>query len=175
MNTLYVWGIIAGSGVGLLASTLGRLYSSSYYALRDTRTPLRFALVRLALTTALGLVCVFVLPGALGLAPRWGAAGLTASAGVAGWVEFVLLRRTLNARIGVTGLPAMLMVQLWGIAAICAAVAWGVKLKLGHGYPIFLAMIILGVYGCLYFALTYLIGVVECRRMLSKVLRRFAR
>jgi len=175
VNTLYVWGIIAGSGVGLLASTLGRLYSSSYYALRDTRTPLRFALVRLALTTALGLVCVFVLPGALGLAPRWGAAGLTASAGVAGWVEFVLLRRTLNARIGVTGLPAMLMVQLWGIAAICAAVAWGVKLKLGHGYPIFLAMIILGVYGCLYFALTYLIGVVECRRMLSKVLRRFAR
>src|SRR4030095_12609791 len=33
----YVWGILAGSAIGLLASTLGRLYSSSYYALRDTR------------------------------------------------------------------------------------------------------------------------------------------
>src|SRR5262252_3157964 len=31
-DALYVWGILAGSGVGLLASTLGRLYSSTYYA-----------------------------------------------------------------------------------------------------------------------------------------------
>ena len=47
-DAVYVWGILAGSAVGLLASTLGRLYSSSYYALRDTRTPLRFAIVRRA-------------------------------------------------------------------------------------------------------------------------------
>ena len=51
----YVWGILAGSSVGLLASTMGRLYSSAYYALRDTRTPLRFAVLRVALTTVLGL------------------------------------------------------------------------------------------------------------------------
>ena len=53
-DAVYVWAILAGSGVGLLASTLGRLYSSTYYALRDTRTPLRYALVRVALTTVLG-------------------------------------------------------------------------------------------------------------------------
>ena len=53
-DAVYVWGILAGSAVGLLASTLGRLYSSTYYALRDTRTPLRYALVRVALTTVLG-------------------------------------------------------------------------------------------------------------------------
>ena len=29
---------------------MGRLYSSAYYALRDTRTPLRFALLRVTLT-----------------------------------------------------------------------------------------------------------------------------
>ncbi len=34
----------------------GRLYSSTYYALRDTRTPLRYAIVRVSLTTALGYV-----------------------------------------------------------------------------------------------------------------------
>ena len=50
----YVWAILAGSAVGLLAQTLGRLYSSTYYALRDTRTPLRYAVVRVALTTVLG-------------------------------------------------------------------------------------------------------------------------
>ena len=57
-----MWGILAGSAVGLLASTLGRLYSSTYYALRDTRTPLRYALVRVVLTTVLGYV--FAIPAA---------------------------------------------------------------------------------------------------------------
>ena len=33
-----------------LASTSGRLYSSAFYALRNTRTPLNFALIRVALT-----------------------------------------------------------------------------------------------------------------------------
>src|SRR5579884_3604185 len=36
-DSVYVWAILAGSAVGLLASTMGRLYSSAYYALRDTR------------------------------------------------------------------------------------------------------------------------------------------
>ncbi|MDP9054113.1 MAG: murein biosynthesis integral membrane protein MurJ, partial [Acidobacteriota bacterium] len=38
-DSIYVWGILAGSGVGLLASTQGRLYSSTFYALKDTKTP----------------------------------------------------------------------------------------------------------------------------------------
>ncbi|MFL5514600.1 MAG: murein biosynthesis integral membrane protein MurJ, partial [Gemmatimonadales bacterium] len=96
--TLYVWGILAGSAVGLLASTMGRLYASTYYALHDTRTPLRFALLRVALTILLGYLFALPLPRALGIDPRWGAAGLTASAGIAGWIEFLLLRRTLNRR-----------------------------------------------------------------------------
>ncbi len=61
-DVIYVWGILAGSTVGLLASTLGRLYSSTYYALRDTRTPLRFAVIRVILTTVLGILCAFPLP-----------------------------------------------------------------------------------------------------------------
>src|SRR5205823_12707656 len=103
-DSIYVWGILAGSGVGLLASTLGRLYSSTYYALRDTRTPLRYALVRVGLTTILGYLFAVPIPQALRIPVVWGAAGLTASAGIAGWVEMLLLRRTLNSRIGHTGL-----------------------------------------------------------------------
>ena len=34
----------------MLASTFARLYSSTFWALRDTRTPLRFAVVRVALS-----------------------------------------------------------------------------------------------------------------------------
>ena len=61
-DSLYTWGILAGSAVGLLASTLGRLYSSAYYALHDTRTPLRFAIVRVVLTTVLGYIFALPLP-----------------------------------------------------------------------------------------------------------------
>jgi putative peptidoglycan lipid II flippase len=69
-DSRYVWGILAGSAVGLLAATLARLVSSSFYALRDTRTPLRFALARIALGIAMGFPAALYLPGAIGLAPR---------------------------------------------------------------------------------------------------------
>lgn len=167
----YVWGIVAGSAVGLLASTLGRLYSSTYYALRDTRTPLRFAIIRVALTTGLGYLCALPLPIALGIDPRWGVAGLTASAGVSGWVEFTLLRRTLNARIGNTGLPAPLVARLWISAALAAAAAWAVKLAIGPHDPKVTAVPVLGAYGAVYFGMAYLLGVEEC----VSTLRRLAR
>ncbi len=170
-HTLYVWGIIAGSGVGLLASTLGRLYASTFYALRDTRSPLRFALVRLALTTGLGIPCALWLPSALGLSVRWGAAGLTASAGVAGWVEFTLLRARLNRRIGVTGLPARFTAKLWASALAAAGIAWALKGALPPGNPILLALMVLGLYGLSYFAATYLVRVDECAGVVRRVLR----
>ena len=58
-DSRYVWAILAGSAVGLLAATMGRLYSSGFYALQDTRTPLRFALLRVILTTVLGVPLAF--------------------------------------------------------------------------------------------------------------------
>src|SRR2546423_6761009 len=72
-ESVYVWTILAGSAVGLLASTLGRLYASTYYALQDTRTPLMFAIVRVVLTTILGYLFALPLPRALGIDPKLGA------------------------------------------------------------------------------------------------------
>jgi putative peptidoglycan lipid II flippase len=170
-EAVYVWGILAGSALGLLASTLGRLYSSAYYALRDTRTPLRFAIVRVLLTTGLGYLSAIPLPVWLGLQPKWGAAGLTASAGLAGWVEFTLLRRGMNRRIGATGVPARLVARLWAAALLSAAAGWGVKLAVGVQHAIFSAVVILGVYGVVYFAISYLFGVDESAGMLGRILR----
>jgi putative peptidoglycan lipid II flippase len=166
----YVWAILAGSAVGLLASTLGRLYSSTYYALRDTRTPLRFAAVRVALTTVLGYLCAIRLPPLIGLAPEWGVAGLTSSAGVAGWVEFTLLRRTLNRRIGNTGLPAALVAKLWTAAAVAAAAGWMVKYAIGIESPRVDGLAILAAYGLTYFGVSYLLGVEECARAIKRVI-----
>jgi putative peptidoglycan lipid II flippase len=171
-DSIYVWRILAGSSVGLLASTLGRLYSSTYYAFRDTRTPLRYAAIRVALTTVLGYFCAIPLPGILGIAPEWGAAGLTASAGVSGWVEMLLLRSTLNARIGKTGLSAGYVAQLWGSAIGAAAVAWGVKLALPSLHPIVTAVLVLGPYGVVFFAATTVLGMPEASSVLSRILKR---
>ena len=76
-DTVYVWAVLAGSSVGLLATALGRLYSSAFYALYDTKTPLRFAIVRVVLTTSLGFLFALWLPRPLGIDLKWGVAGLT--------------------------------------------------------------------------------------------------
>jgi putative peptidoglycan lipid II flippase len=84
-------------------------------------------MVRVALTTVLGYVFAIPLPRWLGVPALWGAAGLTASAGIAGWAEMLLLRRTLNRRIGNTGLPSSYLVRLWIAAGSAAAVSWALK------------------------------------------------
>jgi putative peptidoglycan lipid II flippase len=171
-DSVRVWGILAGSSVGLLATTLGRLYGSTYYALRDTRTPLRYAVVRVVLTTVLGYLFAIPLPLWLGIDPLWGTAGLTASAGLAGWVEMLLLRATLNARIGRTGLPASYVAQLWSAALAGAAVAWAIKLTFFPPNPILDAILVLGPYGLVYFGMTAAMRVPEVSGALRSVLRR---
>lgn len=167
----YVWGILAGSSLGLLAATLGRLYSSTYYALRDTKTPLVFAIIHVVLATILGYFAAIVLPPRLGIELKWGAVGLTASASLAAWVEFVLLRRKLNQRIGVTGLSLGYSARLWFAAGLSAGVGWGLKALLLGFHPIPLAAVVLGIYGSLYFGVTYAFGITESRAVLGRILR----
>jgi len=168
----WVWAILAGSAIGLLASTLGRLYASTYYALRDTRTPLRYAIVRVVLTTVLGYACALPLPRALGVDQMWGAAGLTASAGVSGWAEMLLLRRTLNGRIGRTGLSAAYTVKLWTASVAGALVAWIAKLTLPPLSPIPAALVILGGYGGVFLLATFALRIPEASSALTRLLRR---
>ena len=164
-DALYVWGILAGSTVGLLASTLGRLYSSTYYALRDTRTPLRFAILRVVLTTVLGYLSAVPLPHAIGIDPRWGVAGLTISAGISGWVEFLLLRHYLNRRIGETGLSLGFSATIWSVAAGAAGIAWAVRWAAGPHRPILLAILVLIPYGVVYLGATFALKLPEAKSL----------
>lgn len=173
-STRTVWFVLMGSTVGLLASTLGRLYSSTFYSLKDTRTPLQFAVVRVIFTTVLGALFAFVLPKALGLDAQWGTPGLTASAGIAGWIEFYFLRRALNKRIGQTGITWRFQSKIWAIALVSAAIPSAlVHFALhGHVHVIVKAVIAVGIYGVLYFLLGYLLKVEQAHAVLQKVLRR---
>jgi putative peptidoglycan lipid II flippase len=173
-DTTFVWAVLAGAGVGLLATTSGRLYASTFYALRDTRTPLRYAVVRVVLTAGLGYLAAFHLPGLLGLERRWGVAGIAASSGIVGWVEFALLRRALNRRIGRTGIPARLLASLWLAAGLAAIVGWGGKLGLRVERPLLSGLAVLALYGASYFGLTMALRVPEARWTVER-LRRFRR
>jgi len=150
----YVWAILAGASLGLPASTLGRLYASAFYAQGNTRTPLRFSLVRVFLATTLGYSAAMYLPGLLGIERRWGIAGLTLTSALAGIVEYVLLRRAIIQRIGRTALPISLLLRLWIAALIGAAAAWTVKMLVIGWHPIGMAAVVLAAYGGSYLAVT---------------------
>ena len=171
-DSLWVWQILAGSTVGLLASTWGRLYSSTFYALRDTRTPLKFAVIRVVLTSILGYIAALYVPKALGLDPKLGVAGLTVTAGIAGWVEFYLLRRAMAQRIGPTHVAGIYTFKLWLSAALAAAAAWGVKLTLTGGHGLVSSFLVLAAFGMVYLALTTALKIKEAEAMTSRILRR---
>jgi len=171
-DSRYAWGILAGAAIGLLASTMGRLYSSTYYALHDTRTPLRFALIRVTLTTLLGYLFALWLPPHIGIDAHWGAAGLTASAGIAGWIEFYLLRARLNQRIGLTGVPARFILSLWGSAIVGALAGWEMRgLVQGRGHVVS-GVLVLGTYGVVFLLMTVALGVPEASVALARLRRR---
>jgi putative peptidoglycan lipid II flippase len=191
-DTLYVWYILVGSTVGLLAVTLGRLYASTFYALRDPKTPLRYAMVRVSLTAILGVLFAFPLrPYILDLirlvqlrVPQFpegeklfGAIGLTASAGVAGWLEFMLLRRALGKRIGMVKLPAAYLGRLWA-----AALAGGMAAAAFEAYllsPVAAHLprivphirdggILCGIFGVVYFGAAIALGIPEAQATLRR-------
>lgn len=158
-DSLILWGTLAGSAIGLVASTQSRLYSVAHYAIGDTKTPLRYALTRLAFVVALGWYCALWLPALLGIARIWGLAGLTASAGVSGWIEFALLRRNFNGRVGRTGVPASHMIRLWSAAILAAVPAFLLKGQIPITRPLVRGMLVLPVYGGAFLLLTLLLGV----------------
>ncbi|MGH9457843.1 MAG: murein biosynthesis integral membrane protein MurJ [Thermoanaerobaculia bacterium] len=149
-STLYVWYILGGYAVGLLAGTLSRLYVSAFFALNDTRTPVRFAVVRVVLAAAIGLLLAFplrpllvrFLTGVLGLpvpalfdsdgvrldgALALGAVGLSFASGVVSWIELGLLRRAMARRIGTVPFDASHQLKLWTAALAAGAAGFAVS------------------------------------------------
>lgn len=179
-DSRFVAYVLCGSTIGLLAACLGRLYASTFYALGDSRTPFRFAAVRVVLGAGLGALFAFpgrpiLVAGLSGLGLRipemaggtlaLGAVGLTAGSGIAAWTEFLLLRRRLGAQIGRVALSRSLRARLWGAAMIAGAVAfflrpaWARLAPEGRWGLIVLAGLSAGTFGAIYLAATFLFGV----------------
>ncbi|MBK9264698.1 MAG: murein biosynthesis integral membrane protein MurJ [Polyangiaceae bacterium] len=175
----YVWAALAGSALGLLPSTLGRLYSSTFYAVEDTRSPLRFAIIRVALTTALGYVAGVRLPRYLGFDMSWSIACITVTSSVAGWIELLMLRNRMNDRIGRSWIPWSFLWRISLAALVASAIAVGVRILLDlwmPWFPPFLAVVpIFGCFGTTYLGAAVLLRIPEATSAMNRVTRRVRR
>ncbi len=199
-DTLYVWYVVMGAAIGISASTWSRLYQSAFYALRDTKTPLKFAVVRVVLTAFLGWLFAFPLrdtlnsllfnvlrlhaPDMANMAIGMGAVGLTASAGIASYVEFGGLRHFLNRKIGGIEMPYAFLAKVWGSALAAAAVVIGLShapveslfffrlLRARVFHYNFTAAFWLAVFALLYLIFTWSVRVQESQRLIARLLRR---
>jgi putative peptidoglycan lipid II flippase len=173
-ETLFVHLVLAGYALGLIASTATRLFSSAFFAMHDTRTPARIAMLRVLLAGTFGAALMFALRNTLVGGNSLGAVGLTVAAGVAAWVEWALLRRRLRARIGDVGAGGRTMGRLLAAALIAVAAAFGIKLLLVPDmHPALVGVTVLAAYGIVYFALAIAFGVEAARANVGRVLRRF--
>jgi putative peptidoglycan lipid II flippase len=79
---------------GLPAFVLIKVFSPAYFAREDTRTPMRYATISLIANTA-GSVGLFFLFRSMGMLPQL---GIALASALGGWLNAILLWRTLSAR-----------------------------------------------------------------------------
>jgi putative peptidoglycan lipid II flippase len=84
----------------------------------------------------------------------------------------LLLRHTMNTRIGKTGLPVSYVVKLWTAAIVGAAAALAIKLSIPPMPPIAAAVLILGPYGLVFLLSALLLRVEGGMRTVRMLLRR---
>jgi putative peptidoglycan lipid II flippase len=167
-DTTFVWMILAGSTLGMLAATQARVCSSAFYALGDTRTPLWFAIVRVSITGALGWAIALPLRQRFGWPEAWSAAGLTASAGLAGWIEFVLLKRAIDKRIGKVDVGLGTLARAWFAALVAGGAAFALHHFVPIAQPLVSGAMVLGLYGALYVGITHALGLPEAGQILRR-------
>lgn len=167
-DTLIVYLTLAAFSVGLLPSTASRLFNSTFFALRDTRTPARFALVRVILTAFLGGGLMFLAEPLVVQGRPLGVAGLALGGGIAAWVEWVLLRRNLRSRIGAIRTGASALARMFAAAALAALIARGLLLVLPPLPALFLVALALPLYGAVYFGTSHLLGLEEASGVLGR-------
>jgi putative peptidoglycan lipid II flippase len=167
-DTRVVWLILCGSSIGLLASTQGRLLASAFYAMGDTKTPLRCAVARVLIGFAAGFAVALPLRRHYGYSEVWGAFGLTAAASLSAWLEMALLRRGLAKRLDGVPMPRRLTLECLAAALVAGGAAWAVDRQLSLG-PWPRAAVVLPIFGVIYLGLTVVaFRIPEARRLIRR-------
>ncbi len=157
-QTLVTWSVLSMYALGIPASASSRVLSSAFYALRDTRTPAKMAYLRVFISVGVGILAMFP-ADQLGFSTlRLGAAGLAFGSSSGAWVEYVMLRRSLNRSIGQHGVARGLVLRLLLAAALAAMAGVVVQSLLPTWHPALTACVALLPFGLTYVGLTISLG-----------------
>jgi len=160
-DTQVVAGVLAAYAVGLPAQASVKLFASGFYAVGDTRTPVKIAAVAVALSAGLAAAAMQVL----------GPAGIALGAAIASYVNVGLLVRALRRRAGPLGVAgagrALGAVLAGGLAG------WGGGLAtewaLADAPRAVTGLATLGVFGVAYFGITVALRHPEAMRLARRV------
>jgi putative peptidoglycan lipid II flippase len=89
-DALETAGALAGYSAGIPAYVLAKTLSTGYYAREDTKTPLKFSLITVALNTVFALTFVLVF--------HFGIVGISAATGITAWMNVAMLAMGLRNR-----------------------------------------------------------------------------
>jgi putative peptidoglycan lipid II flippase len=154
--TATVLGIIV---LGLPAYVLVKVLTPGFYARQDTATPVKTAIVVLAVNIILNFVLI----------PPFKIAGLAAAIAIASWVNCIILYVILHRRghFRIEGWLASRIIRQLIAGAVMAAALFGVRAVLGHWFTGDVAhrlagvVILVGVGLGVYFPLVWFIGGVD--------------
>jgi putative peptidoglycan lipid II flippase len=199
-DVVQVWIILAVHALGLLATTGSRLLQAVLYGLGRPRTPARIAVVRVAVSLALGLVLMFQfdrlviepegleqvgdLPAFAPLPEQFrdpageegqhhlGGVGLAAAAVAASLIEYRMLRHAVRSDVAdVTMVGGRLRLTL-AAAALSGVAAIAVRPIAAGLAPIVAGLVVVGVVGAVYLVAAWRLGVPEARRIPQLMSRR---
>jgi putative peptidoglycan lipid II flippase len=185
-----VWLILIAYSLGLPASTTTRVYQSAFFALRDTATPARAALVRVlvalvggaALMAQFESITVFGRTLPAGVLASYdvagiplGPLGLAAGAALGAWVEWALLKRRLAAQLGGAGAGTGALARMFAAALTAGVAAYFANRALASPQPLLAAGLTAAVFGAVYFGVAAALGLEQARALPAGLLRRVRR
>jgi putative peptidoglycan lipid II flippase len=180
-DTWLVYLVLAGYSIGLMATTISRLLQNSFYALGDTKTPAKIAVLRVIVSTAVAVPLMFFLnqftiSETLGTDPTaslltFGAVGLAIGASAGAWMELWRLMVTLRRRLDDFTLPWASILKMHGIALLAIIPAAGAWYLLEGISWIILAAIVLALYGGAYLLIARLLKMEEINAWLGRFAR----
>lgn len=162
-DTAVATGVLAAYSIGLLGQASIKLFASGFYAFGDTRTPVRIAVLVVALSAGMEALLMQVL----------GPAGIALGAALGSYVNVSLLVTRLERRIGpvVTAAdrPAFVAVLLGATAAAGLALAGARVLE---GAPVGVVCLVgLATFAAGYGIVTFALGHPEARRLVAALRR----
>ena len=169
-NVRLVAVVLSGYAVGLVPTTWSRLLQNTFFALGDTRSPARCAVVRLAVSLVVAAPLMLWLDRfAVSSGPlHWGAAGLAGGSAAGALAELLVLRRLLSARRPSLSFPWVRLAR-HGALAVLAAVPAGIAWHTPGGLPPRPhALVVLLMFAAVYLGGAWLAGVRELHDLVPR-------